>query len=286
MNVIKYPNLPAVPARSPARSFALLPLSLAALALAVALSLAHSRALFAAEAPAAAVKPARVLLVTGLDYPGHLWRQTAPVLADALRKDARLDVRTVEDPNFLDSAALAAYDAVILHFQTWEQPGPGERARANLLQFVQGGKGVLLLHFASGAWHDEWPDFVKVAGRVWAGPGPNVRQHDPYGAFNVEITQPDHPIMRGLSEFETHDELYTCLIGDVPIQVLAQAKSKVDGKYYPMAFISTCGKGRTFHTPLGHDAKALAVPAVQELLRRGCAWAAGLPPVPDTAAPK
>ena len=43
-----------------------------------------------------------------------------------------------------------------------------------------------------------------------------------------------------------------------------------------MAFVSHYGKGRTFHCVLGHDAKALSVPAVQELYRRGCAWAAGL----------
>jgi len=37
---------------------------------------------------------------------------------------------------------------------------------------------------------------------------------------------------------------------------------------------------------LGHDTKALSAPAVQELYRRGCAWAAGLPPVaPQTAQP-
>ena len=84
--------------------------------------------------------------------------------------------------------------------------------------------------------------------------------------------------MRGMADFDTQDELYTCLVGDHPIEVLAQAKSKVDGKYYPMAFISHYGKGRTFHCPLGHDVKALSVPGVQELLRRGCAWAAGLAP--------
>jgi type 1 glutamine amidotransferase len=60
---------------------------------------------------------------------------------------------------------------------------------------------------------------------------------------------------------------------------LAPAKSKIDGKYYPMAFISNYGKGRTFHCTLGHDAQALSVPAVQALLARGCTWAAGLEPV-------
>src|SRR5262249_42578880 len=226
----------------------------------------------------AEMKKARVLLVTGIDYPGHLWRQTSPVLADALRKDQRLDVFTAEDPQFLDSDALAKYEVVLLHWQNWQQPGPNERARENLRKFVEEGKGLVLIHFACGAWHEEWPQFLNLAGRVWAGPG--VRQHDPYGPFRVESARTDHPIMRGLGDFEAQDELYTCLSGEHPIEILAQAKSKVDGKYYPMAFVSTEGKGRTFHCTLGHDVKALSFAAVQELYRRGCAWAAGLPPVP------
>jgi uncharacterized protein len=240
-------------------------------------------------APAAAAgsttEKARILIVTGVDYPGHLWRQTAPALAEALRKDPRLEVVTVEDPGFLDSTAIQKYDLLLLHFQNWEQPGPGERARENLRQFVEGGKGVGLVHFACGAWHDEWPEFSNIAGRMWAGPGPGVRQHDPFGPFRVELAKPEHAIVRGMADFDTQDELYTCLVGDHPIEVLAQAKSKVDGKYYPMAFASSYGKGRTFHCVLGHDAKCLSVPAVQELYRRGCSWAAGIAPVAPAAAP-
>jgi type 1 glutamine amidotransferase len=223
---------------------------------------------------------ARILLVTGIDYPGHLWRQTAPALADALRKDKRLEVFTVEDPNFLESAAIHRYDLIILHFQTWEPPSPGERARENLRKFVAGGKGVALVHFACGAWHGEWAGFEKIAGRVWFGqnPGPGKRQHDPYGPFRVEMVKPEHVIVRGMKDFDTQDELYTCLIGDPPIEVVAQAKSKLDGQYYPMAFVCQYEKGRTFHSVLGHDAKALSVPGVQELFRRGCAWAGGLSP--------
>ena len=95
----------------------------------------------------------------------------------------------------------------------------------------------------------------------------------------VKFFSPTHPITKDLKPFETTDELYTCLAGDRPVDVLATAKSKVDGKDYPMAFAFAYGAGRVFHSPLGHDAAALANPPVAELFRRGCAWAAGVPPV-------
>ena len=237
-----------------------------------------------AASPTSKTEKARILLITGVDYPGHLWRQTAPALAEALRKDPRLEVVTVEDPGFLDSPAINKYDLILLHFQNWQQPGPGERARENLRQFVDGGKGVALVHFACGAWVGEWPEFWKIAGRVWPGERPGVRNHDPYGPFRVELAKPEHPIVSGMTDFDTQDELYTCLAGDYPIEIVAQAKSIVDAKYYPMAFVSHYGKGRTFHCVFGHDAKSLSFPGVQELYRRGCAWAAGLAPVAQATA--
>ena len=84
-------------------------------------------------------------------------------------------------------------------------------------------------------------------------------------------------LIPGLSDFDTDDELYTCLTGDVPIQVLATATSKVDKKVYPMAFVLNPGKGRVFHCVLGHDVQALGE-SVGTLYRCGTAWAAGLPP--------
>lgn len=219
---------------------------------------------------------AKVLIVTGMDYPGHLWRQTWPVLADAFRQDPRLEVFTIEDPHFLDSAALNRYDVAVMHWQNWEQPGPGTEARQNLRRYLEEGGGVALVHFACGAWHAEWEGFADVAGRVWFGPGPGKVQHDPYGPFSVRMTRSQHPVIQGMKDFETTDELYTCLIGDSPIEVLAEAYSKATGQVHPMAFVSRLGQGRTFHCTLGHDVKALSVPEVQTLYRRGIAWAAGL----------
>jgi type 1 glutamine amidotransferase len=138
---------------------------------------------------------------------------------------------------------------------------------------VAGGKGLVLVHFACGAFKD-WPEFQKIAGRVY---DPKLRAHDPYGKFTVDIVDPEHPITKGMKAFETVDELYTCLAeSDAKIKVVATARSKVDQKDYPMGFVLEYGKGRVFHSVLGHDVKAFGAEGVGELFRRACAWTAGI----------
>jgi type 1 glutamine amidotransferase len=216
----------------------------------------------------------KVLIVTGIDYPGHKWKLTAPVLAKAIAADKRLNVTITEDPNDLVKDTLGDYDVIVLHFMNWEVPDPGPKARANLKDAVQNGTGLVLVHFACGAFQ-EWPEFVKLAGRVW---DPKLRGHDPHGKFTVKIVDDKHPAMKAMKDFETVDELYTCLAGQVPIKVLATARSIVDDKDYPMAFVLNYGKGRVFHSVLGHDVQALDNPDVGRLYRNACAWGAGLEP--------
>jgi type 1 glutamine amidotransferase len=195
-------------------------------------------------------------------------------LANAIGRDDRLSVHVTEVPGDLAKPDLDSYDAVILHFMDWEVPDPGPTARANLEAFVRGGGGLVLVHFACGAFQ-EWNRFPILAGRAW---DPKLRGHDPHGAFVVEIADPSHPVTRGMTAFETVDELYTCLAGETPIHVLATAKSKVDKKDYPMAFVLEYGRGKVFHCVLGHDVQALANPSAGELFRRGTAWTVGLDP--------
>ena len=216
----------------------------------------------------------RVLVVTGVDQPGHLWRETAPAIRKVLEKDRRFEVRIVEDPEFLASPILSDYDVIFLHFKNYTPLMSGTQARENLASLVKQGKGLVVLHFACGAFED-WPEFADLAGRVW---NPKAPPHDRRGPFTVKITQPQHPITRGMRDFQADDELYTCLTGNRPIEVLAVARSKVTGKDHPMALVFEYGKGRVFHTPLGHDVRAIELPEVAELIRRGCSWVAGRGP--------
>jgi uncharacterized protein len=211
----------------------------------------------------------RVLIVTGVDHPGHLWKETAPVVRNVLEKDPRLEVRIVEDPEFLAAPAVADYDVILLHFKNYKPLARETEVRENLAKLVKQGKGLVLLHFACGAFED-WPEFADLAGRVWD----RKTSHDPRGPYTVRITQPQHAITQGMRDFQADDELYTCLVGEKRVEVLAVARSKMTGKDHPMAFVLEFGKGRVFHTPLGHDVRAIELPGVAELIRRGCLWTA------------
>lgn len=245
--------------------------------LAVLLSLVSSG--WAADPATAVPTPsgrAKILVLTGNEYPGHKWQETAPLIAAFLTVDPRMTTEVNADPTFLASPDLARYDAIVLNYLNWKCPDPGEKAREGLKRFVEGGKGLVVVHNACAAFGD-WPEIKEVFGRAW---NPNrVHGHDPHGTFQVEITGVDHSITKGMKPFDTTDELYTCLYPDGrPVEVLATARSKVEQKDHPMALVNHYGKGRVFLCVLGHDVKALSVEAVQELYRRGTAWAAGLPP--------
>ena len=219
-----------------------------------------------------------VLLITGEDYHGHKWRTTTPVLKAQLEKDDRLSVTVCDDLATMKSLDLGRYDAVVMHFKNYDPNVPGRAAYDNLAKFVRDGGGLVLVHFACGAFQEFREEFADLAGRVW---NPDMPAHDPRGNFLVELADTEHPITTGLESFEITDELYTSLDGTAPIRVLADAKSKIDGKRYAMAFVLDYGKGHVFHTPLGHDTTALGNAAVGKLLRRGTAWATGLPPSYD-----
>lgn len=214
----------------------------------------------------------RVLIVANVD-PWHDGKKTAPVVQAMLEKDSRIDATIVEDPEFLASPLLAEYDVILLEFYNSEPLRHQAAAEKNLSRAIEQGKGLVVLHFSCGAFAT-WPGYAALAGRIWD----RKNFHDPRGPFNVKIVDHEHPITRGMEDFQADDELYVCLAGDKKMDVLATARSKVTGKEYPMALVMSYGKGRVFNTPLGHDGRAVSMPGATRLLQRGVLWAAGREP--------
>jgi uncharacterized protein len=237
-------------------------------------SLALVAILGAALPGTAAEQPDRikVLLVTGDDVqPAHNWHEVSQALRETLVGSGKFDVRVCEDAGVLDSATtLGRYDLVFLHLYNAKTPTLSVDAKANLANFVKNGKGLVISHLSSASFK-EWEEFPKLCGRYWV---MGKSGHGPRGIFKARISNKDHPITRGLTDFEADDELYAKLQGDTAITVLVEADSDWSKKTEPLAFLVEYGKGRVFHETFGHDGKALRNPTVQKLIERGCEWAA------------
>ena len=71
------------------------------------------------------------------------------------------------------------------------------------------------------------------------------------------------------------DELYDSLRGPAEgVKVLATAYSEKSKKHEPMVMTISYGKGRVFHTPMGHADYSMKCIGFQDVIRRGTEWAA------------
>jgi type 1 glutamine amidotransferase len=107
-------------------------------------------------------------------------------------------------------------------------------------------------------------------------PGPGGG-HGPRQEFLVSTFAPPGPIMKDLPDkwLHTEDELYCSLRGPAEkVNVLGHGLSTLTHEEEPLLMTLTYGKGRIFHTTLGHHLEALNGLGFQITFTRGSEWAA------------
>lgn len=216
--------------------------------------------------------PIRVLLVTGEDVPAHDWRATTRQTRELLTAPGEVEVRVSEDIGILESrSALEHADVLVLNFRNNPvKRDLSEEGRKNLLEFARRGKGIVVLHFALAAFHN-WPEYQELLGLYWKR---KVSKHDPRGVFPVSVKDREHPITRGVEDFEIYDECAARLQVTRPHHVLLESRAQLTGKLEPQAWTIEPPAGRIFCLALGHEVRSRQHPAFGQLLRQGVRWAA------------
>jgi type 1 glutamine amidotransferase len=90
----------------------------------------------------------------------------------------------------------------------------------------------------------------------------------------VSLQNQEHPVTSGLTDFYILDELWINAEQNESFEVLGVALNiEEDTGEQPAILVGSYGKGRIFHTILGHNETALRNPGFQTLILRAAEWA-------------
>ncbi|MCL2646878.1 MAG: ThuA domain-containing protein [Phycisphaerales bacterium] len=217
---------------------------------------------------------ASALIVWG-GWAGHQPKEVAEVFRRVLVEDGvQVEVSDTLDA-FKDEAKLMALDLII---PIWTMGEITKEQVVPVLKAVrEGGVGIAGCHGGMGdAFRKDVSWQFMVGGQWIAHPGNDGTLH------TIRIKNPDHPITKGIKDFDVKSEQYYMHI-DPAIQVLATTTFPtpgVDGPHVPNGFTEVpqvwtkyWGKGRVFYNALGHQANIFDIPEALELMRRGFRWA-------------
>lgn len=250
---------------------------------------------------AAAETKLKALIIDGQN--NHNWKATTPVLKKILEDSGlfQVDVATAPEkgkdmssfrPKFSD------YNVIVSNYNgdPWSKETQGA-----FVEYVKNGGGFVSVHAANNSF-GTWAEYNEIIGLGgWGGrnekSGPYVRfkegkevrdespgrggNHGKMHPFQMTSRADKNPILAGLPTQWMHanDELYDRLRGPARnLTVLATAWSdpKTGGtdEHEPLLMTIAYGKGRVFHTALGHDVGAMKCVGFIVTLQRGTEWAA------------
>jgi hypothetical protein len=249
----------------------------------------------------------RVLLIDGQN--NHDWRATTPLLKKELEETGRFTVavssnlKQGDKPGQVETvpfppAIYPDYDVVVSNYNG--APWPGEFQKELEKVLGDGKIGLVIVHAANNSFAG-WGEYNRMIGMGWRdnkfgdrlivddagkqvrvakGQGPGAG-HGPRHPFTIAIRDSEHPITKGMPREWLHnvDELYHGMRGPAEnVHLLATAldekAQKGTGEHEPMIWTVAYGKGRVFHTPMGHDVEAMRCTGFAATLQRGTEWAA------------
>lgn len=249
----------------------------------ILLSLFVTAAILTASAFADAAEKTRVLVVTG----GHAFER--PQFFRMFEENPAITFQAVEHPDrkkqpdapdpfpaMLKADAAKSFDVLVL-YDMWQKIT--EESKADFVRLLQEGKGLVVLHHAIANYQD-WEEYPKISGaRYYLKPTmvdgaekPRSQwKHDV--VFKVCIADPEHPVAKGLTDFEIHDETYKGYDVRPEVKPLLTTGEPLSNPV--IGWTHTYGKARVVYLQLGHDHQAYDNPNYRRLLAQAIQWTAG-----------
>ena len=216
-------------------------------------------------------------------------------------KTGLFNVTHSEDPEVFAPDSLKKFGAVIMLNTTGEifkGAAAGEDVlKKSLVDFVQSGKGLVGMHSATDPYQN-WKEYTDMMGGAFAGHPWNSKD-----TVRLKNLEPKHPLTvafkgEGLT---VQDEIYLfrpdTAQPDARRMLLAldptgpnmdkddgNKDGKPDRDLYPVSWLSTYGKGKTFYCSLGHNDEMFWEPVVVKHYLAGIQYALG--ELPADATPK
>ena len=150
--------------------------------------------------------------------------------------------------------------------QFWIKPEQGKAVR----QFVEAGGSALFLHNTTHVGLTD-PDFRHVLGAAYTG-------HPPIRTFKVKVTNPDHPITRGVKDFVVTDEQHYMTYDKDPKFLFLETVNEEGltfqkyGATAPGGWSYDYGKGRVCYMSPGHMLSDLWNPEYVKLQHNALRW--------------
>jgi type 1 glutamine amidotransferase len=211
-----------------------------------------------------AAEPLRLYVVTG----GHDYHMSFYRLFE--NPDFRVNLHP--HPGAFQGDLRGRVDVLVLYDMVQVEE-IGDQGQKNLRDFLESGKGLVVLHhaiFDYGDWEWYWREVSGVR------QNPNRDRSQPDYVHDVKLQiEPvaTHPILSGIAPFQIIDETYKGLLVAPENTILLRTNHPTsDG---PVAWISPYRKSRVAVIQLGHDEKAHLDSNYQKLVRNAILWAGG-----------
>jgi type 1 glutamine amidotransferase len=191
----------------------------------------------------------------------HDWKNNPPILKAVMDRTNDFEVTFTENLDDLKER-IKGFDIIAVYTTGLQLSAEQEKG---MCDFVENGGGYVGIHSAS--------DSFKKADRYWEMVGGRFAGHGG-GKYMVHIYDTEHPITKGLKDFEIQDETYSHNYHR-NAQMRSLIRMNRGKERQSMGWVSHYGKGRMFYTGLGHGRAAWSNPHFQRFVIRGMYWAAG-----------